>query len=420
MKQLYLLLILLLCFTGCSQAYEPVSIAYGPVTAAICTADTLNGYHYIIPSNHPTPLPLLIILDSGGDGALAVKKVENAVSRFPCFVAGSDLVRNNYAGYQEAISKLIEDIFSHFNIARDQVYIAGFSGGARMAFGYAMTSPVKGVLMCSAGPGTSETPQFPVYAIAGTTDFNFSEAYINPLAPHSPQTIKTDYFRGTHEWPDAATIEDGLLYLMKPVIPEADMLWKHRSAYLLQKADSLIQAKDFFFALKSLEKAQIFDVKNKKAKKQWLALKKNKACLAAIRQMETELAMEQKIRDAYAQASMKNDSTWWFGEIDYLDSQINKKTGSTKDHLLRIKGFLGIMFFSQLNYLIRNIPSHEQIPHILAAYKKAEPDNPDVYYDYAVYARNRSQTDLSRKYLEYAISRGFKDQVRLKNDFPAY
>ncbi len=65
--------------------------------------DTLNTYHYIRPARYNGSLPLLIILDSGGDGLMAVNKMQPAVSHIPCLVVGSDRIRNNFQGYIQAI-----------------------------------------------------------------------------------------------------------------------------------------------------------------------------------------------------------------------------------------------------------------------------------------------------------------------------
>ena len=117
---------------------------------ATCKSDTLNTYHYIRPARYNGSLPLLIILDSGGDGLMAVKKVRPAVSQIPCLVVGSDRIRNNFQGYIQAIELLIREFSQKYSVS--QVYLAGFSGGARMAFEYARIHTVQGVLMCGAGP----------------------------------------------------------------------------------------------------------------------------------------------------------------------------------------------------------------------------------------------------------------------------
>lgn len=421
MNLICLVLLLLFLNNSCNREREIKTVTYTPVATGKCNTDTANSYHFILPEEHKGNLPLLIILDAGGDGLLAVRKTEQAVSRIPCVAIGSDLVRNNYPDYEQAIDVLINNAIQKFNVSKEQVYIAGFSGGARMAFEYARKHPVRGVLMCGTGPAMNSFQELPCkfYMIGGTTDFNFSEMYYNPLKTSGKQKFLADYFRGSHEWPPAETIKNGLLFLMGKSIPDGAHLLKQESAWLSQKADSLMIGNEILFALKAVEKALSFNPENKKAKEQLQEIKNNRKFAADIRRIESDLALESRIDQAYAQASMHRDSTWWTKEIMQLSLEIANSTGDKNDHFLRIKGFLGILFYSRLNTLIRSQPDNKQIVHILAAYRRMEPENPDVYYDYALYTSKQGKEQLSKKYLTIALSLGFKDRVKLERDFPA-
>ncbi len=81
---------------------------------------------------------------------------------------------------------------------------------------------------------------------------------------------------------------------------------------------------------------------------------------------------------------------------------------------MRIKAFLGILFYSRLNVLIHTQPDNRQIIHMLAVYRKAEPENPDVYYDYALYSLKQGNEKMSLIYLKTALSLGFKDQAKIE------
>ena len=420
MNSIYPVLLLLFLNNACNREREIKALVYTPVAIGKCSVDTVNVYHFILPEKHKGSLPLLIILDSGGDGLLAVKKTEPAVSRIPCVVVGSDLVRNNYPGYEQAVDILIKDACRKFHVTKEQIFIAGFSGGARMAFEYAREHPVKGVLMCGAGPSVKSFQELhcPVYMITGTTDFNFSETYYNPLNNSGQQSFLADYFRGRHEWPPAEMLKEGLLFLMGKSIPDGERLLKQESALLSEKADSLLTKDETLFAIKAVEKALSFNPDNKLARKQIEKIKNNRKFAGDISKLESDLNLENRIDQAYFLASMEHDSIWWAKEIKQLSLEIANNTGDKKDHYLRIKAFLGILFYSQLNTLIRSQPGNNQIVQLLAAYKRAEPENPDVYYDYALYTWKLGSAQLSRKYLTIALSLGFKDRVKLVNDFP--
>jgi len=414
----FAILFILILHVSCHQEKNISAVNYMPVAAGRCKTDTLNSWHYTRPAHYNGSLPLLLILDSGGDGLLAVTKMQPAVSQIPCLVVGSDLIRNNFQGYVQAIDMLVREFSQKYSIS--QVYLAGFSGGARMAFEYARTHTVQGVLMCGAGPSGNASAQLPcrVYMIAGTTDFNFSETYYNPLKRSGQQKLVSGYFRGIHEWPPADMLFEGLLFLTGKSIAGGDVLLKKESKRLSGVVDSLLAKKETFFAMKAGELALQLDPENRQAKKQWEEFKNTAALQSGISEMESDLMLESRINQAYAEASMTKDSAWWFNELKQLAIETDSHSAAQKDHFMRIKSFLGILFYSRLNVMIHTQPGHPQIIHILAAYRHAEPENPDVYYDYALYSLKQGNENLSLKYLKLALSHGFKDQAKMGNDFP--
>jgi hypothetical protein len=420
MKLKLLILLLFILPFACQQEKAIQSYTYTQPAKGKCSADTLNAYHYILPEHKSGNIPLLIILDSGGDGLMAVNKVKPAVSRIPCVVMGSDLVKNNYSGYEQAIGVLIHEACRKFPVSEDYVFLAGFSGGARMAFEYARKHPVKGVLMCSAGPSGVAFQDMPclVYMIAGTTDFNFSEMYYNPLKKKGQQRFMADYFRGGHEWPPADVLKDGIVFLIGKSIPEGQELLKSESVFLSLKADSLVDRNDMLFAVKTVEKAILYDLHNKRARRQMQMMLKDRKIAGAVKNIESDLESESQIKQTLADASMEKDSVWWANEIRQLTLEISNNVGETKDHYLRIKGFIGILFFYRLNDLIHSQPANKQIENILAAYRLAEPKNPDVYYNYALYALKQGKEKACRQNLNLAFSLGFKDRERLQKEFP--
>jgi hypothetical protein len=420
MNIIYLIFISLLLFKTCAPDKAIQNIKYKPVAIEKCTLDTFNVYHYIEPQKYGEHLPVIILLDSGGDGLLSVNKTKSAVSQIPCLVIGSDLVRNNLQGYDQIIDEIIQDAIQKFKIRNDQIFIAGFSGGARMAYEYAKNHSLKGLLMCGAGPRANSFEELPcpVYMITGTSDFNFAETYYNPLRNYRKKQFFTDYFRGSHEWPPDETMRDGFIYLMGKSFREGEDLLNKESNLFCRKTDSLLVINEYYFALKAVEKALLFNPENKRAKKQLQEIRHNNEVVKSIKQIESDIFLESKISQAYTNASLSQDSIWWSTEIKQLTFKIANAKGDKKDHFLRIKGFLGILFYSRLNSLIYSQPVNDQIAHILAAYRMIEPKNPDVYYDYALYEWKLGKDQLSWKYLRIALSLGFKDYLKLENDFP--
>lgn len=391
---------------------------YNAPKEGFCLADSLNRYHYIKPENSDKPLPLLIILDSGGDGLFALHKVAPALGYIPCIAMASDRVKNNFRDFDAAVEMLIDDATRQFEINTEQVYILGFSGGARMAYSYSVNHRVTGIIMCSAAPQANAPLSCPVYVISGTADFNFAETFKNPLNPGLSSPYKTDYFEGTHAWPPVSHLEDALLYMMRISVPDYENIAHQKARVLKQQSDSLVSEGGYLLAWKALEKAKAFDSGNKKIRKSFLKLKKDKECRLAVSRIESDLMAESSTFQSYGQAMLRNDSLWWKNALAELNDKITAARGSEKDHLMRIKGFLGIAFYSQLNYLLGSESYPAQVQNILAAYKMAEPDNPDVYYAYARLTQKQRQPEKAEAFLSKALSLGFTDRERIKTDFP--
>jgi hypothetical protein len=419
MNARFLLLFLLLAAVSSCSKKEP--LVYTSSESGSCTANSLNIYHWIKPEKTRSKLPLLIILDSGGDGKTALEKIRPALSETPCVAVGSDLVRNNYAAYVNAIDQLVSDAVLKYAANKDQVFLTGFSGGARMAYEYAKIRNVRGVLMCGAGPDSRSPGDLPcpVYLISGINDFNFAETYYNPLKMLPQQRFISDYFRGKHEWPPERLMKDAFIFLMGNSVPGGGRLLKRESKILTYEADSLLSAGEVFFSLKSTEKAISLDPGNRKAATQMENIRKNTELNSKINRIETDLYNESKLGRAYSEATLSKDSAWWANELRQLSSAISGSRGDELDHFLRIKAFLGILFYSRLNQMLHSGQPGPQIPHILAAYRMAEPENNDVYYYNGLFQFKTGNTQSCINYLVKARNLGFRDIRRLESEFPA-
>jgi pimeloyl-ACP methyl ester carboxylesterase len=418
MKLKSLFFFLLILVIACQHEIIIQTCSYTQATKAGCGTDSFNTYHFILPRDHKKTIPLLLVLDSGGDGLFAIEKIKPAVSGIPCVVIGSDRIRNNYPDYERDIGVLISEACRKFPVSKDEVFLAGFSGGARMALEYARLHPVRGVLMCGAGPASFQGLPCNVYMIGGTTDFNFSEMYYNPLQKSGPQNFIADYFRGTHEWPPPEALKDGLLFLMGESIPDLQAFRRHESAILSLRADSLLDKQEVLFGIKAAEKSLRFDLHNKEARAMMKDLKKNGKIAGALRKIETDLDSENQIKQSFARASLVKDSVWWANTLDQLSHEIAGSAGEMKDHYLRTKGFLGILFYSRLNNMIHDRSGNDRIVHLLAAYRMAEPKNPDVFYYLALYASNQGDEKTAIQHLNHAFSLGFKDREKMNREFP--
>jgi dienelactone hydrolase len=398
-------------------------VNYQDPIAEECIADPVNKYHILVPGNPDQwhKIPLVIVLDAHGDGKLAVEKFQPAVQFFPCIVAGSDLIKNNFPGYETSIIQMMSDIENKYPVDAQKIIIAGFSGGARMAYYFSLNHPVKAVLMCGAGPG-KEKPACPVYAISGMGDFNFAEQYQHPdIQSINDNKFTSDYFYGTHEWPQPQQLSDGIVFLLRD---DNDMenIRRKRSHDLMQLADSLDKTGDNLMAWKALEKAAKFSVdksKRDKAVERAESLIKKGDFQQSINSLEADLKTEAGLNQEYAQRSLTENFNWWKKELTALNDDLETyKTGLKADHYLRIKGFIGILLYTRINKMIYGDARNPQLPNLLETYAFAEPENSQAWYFKALHAYQSGDQHSCIENLEKSLKLGFTDLNKMRSDLP--
>jgi poly(3-hydroxybutyrate) depolymerase len=178
-----------------------------------CADDPSESYALYLPSAY-TPdreWPVIFAFDPGGRGLNPVEHYRAAAEKYGYIVAGSNNSRNgDWRVSMAAVSAITRDVSARFNISGKREYVAGMSGGARVAMGVALSSPqVAGVFASSAGYPDGrprhELP-FPVFETAGTEDFNRLEMREMDRALQSPHRLAV--FEGGHVWlPSAVAVQ---------------------------------------------------------------------------------------------------------------------------------------------------------------------------------------------------------------------
>ena len=160
------------------------------------------------------PSPIVFIFEPGARGKIGISPFISASEKYGLILVCSNTSRNGPQDVNfDVANRLFNHVFSSFSIAEDQLYISGFSGGARLATAIAvLTNRFAGVLACGAGfpqlPQQAPSTQTFAYAgIVGDTDFNYRELhntrdYLNRIRFN--HTLFT--FKGKHQWPPQAEI----------------------------------------------------------------------------------------------------------------------------------------------------------------------------------------------------------------------
>jgi hypothetical protein len=187
-----------------------------------------QSYAQFVPTRYTAEhrWPMLYCLDPGARGRMAVEHFAAAADKAGFLVAGSNNSRNGpIEPSQTAIRLMVQDTHARFAIDDDRIYVAGLSGGARLALAWAagQNGGIAGVVASSAGFGGPTPPKqipFRIFMTTGIDDFNHDELYrlSRELARRNVPHRFVE-FEGGHEWLPASLAEEAFGYFLGTVPP---------------------------------------------------------------------------------------------------------------------------------------------------------------------------------------------------------
>jgi predicted esterase len=276
-----------------TQATSPSSTAIPVgqrVARVTCIADETQSYALYLPSNYTgdKAWPVIFAFDPGARGSVPVERYEKAAETYGYIIIGSNNSRNGSTETVRIISTMMADAGSRFHMDPKRIYVAGMSGGARVALAVALNSPaVAGVIASSAGYPDStprKTVPFPIFATAGTEDFNHLELRELDRALTSPHRLAI--FEGGHVWLSSALATEAVEWMevqaMKTgLAPRNDARLEAILTSRLTAADRRANRKDTFEDLQSI----VADFEGLKD-------------MSSVTARATELGRDAKVRDA--------------------------------------------------------------------------------------------------------------------------
>jgi poly(3-hydroxybutyrate) depolymerase len=187
-----------------APAFAQELVAGQIIDRVTCTADPTQSYALFVPASY-TPSrswPVIFAFDPGGRGRTPVERYQAAAERHGYIVVGSNNSRNGSTEIPRILAAMTNDVAARLAVDPRRVYMAGMSGGARVALGIAMASKdIAGVIASSAGypdDRVRKSLSFPIFATAGTYDFNHLEMRRLDRALTSPHRLVI--FDGGHVW----------------------------------------------------------------------------------------------------------------------------------------------------------------------------------------------------------------------------
>jgi predicted esterase len=178
-------------------------------------------YALYLPSDYSPwkKYPIVYAFDPGAHGEQPVERMKDAAERYGYILAGSNNSRNGSLKLQnDAAQAIFEDTHERFSLDDRRMYVAGFSGGARVASQIAQNCKcAAGVILSGAGFAVGTAPSsealFAVFSTVGAFDFNYPEVTHLDAALEiagSPHFLR--YFEGPHEWAPPAVMDEALAW----------------------------------------------------------------------------------------------------------------------------------------------------------------------------------------------------------------
>jgi predicted esterase len=215
-----------LLYAPCAAAQAPPGRLEAQVRSATDTSQTFALYY---PPGYSTERrwPVLLVLDPRGRALLALKLFQDRAARLGWVILSSynTLSDGPPEPNVDALNAMLAWAQAHPSLDPTRLYLAGFSGTARAALGFAVAlrGHVAGVIAVGGalgftlgGPETAfaRDSTFAYFGSAGTRDFNYEEVLALAERFRTTQVpFRVIPFEGPHSWPPVEVCGDALDWL---------------------------------------------------------------------------------------------------------------------------------------------------------------------------------------------------------------
>jgi len=431
MKYYILLLIsAILILSSCNNKQAIISdksgnsIQTGVVeTVTVPERPSLN-YCYFLPNsyNGNDSLPVVFILDPHANGKLPAEKYHEIANKYGYILIASNAIKNGQPSHESLAIfwELIKETKAKFIVDENRLFVAGFSGGAKVAIVFAQQIPeIIGVAACggSLPIPPSHVPNYYYAGIVGNEDFNYLETN-QTFAIFDQQGL--DYtsiiFDGGHVWPPAKSFEMSLIgfdiYAMKlkRIVKNEEWLENIHSRMIdsinhFEKAGKIIdeniyirQTARWFYGLKNTKDL------NLKAG----TIERSSEFVTQIKKRQKLIQTEVKLRAEFIRAIELRELDWWNQEIEKINNSIKQADKDVAQVSHRLLNYISMASF-MLTKTDLNDAKLDNAAKKIKIYELVDPENPDVYLMYARYYMQMENFAAMNESFKKARALGFTD-----------
>jgi tetratricopeptide (TPR) repeat protein len=278
-----------------------------------CSSDPTESYALYLPAGFSTnrTWPILYFFDPFARGQMAAEIIKPAAAKYGYIVAASNNSKNGpLGGSREAAIAMWDDTHAKLPVDKRRRYVAGLSGGARVAASVALSCGdcIAGVIADAAGFPPGITPprpmRFACFGAVGDADPNYPEfVRLRRDLDKVNARYRIRIFDGAHGWAPPEVWMEALNWMDIQAMASGDLPRDHsRIAATLQetlaRARAFESTNDWLAAFREYQSAArdfggLVDISVAEARA--AELEKNKAVKAAGRQETSDLEAQQRI-----------------------------------------------------------------------------------------------------------------------------
>lgn len=404
-------------------SYKPGSLLLGIPTAA----DTSQRYGVYLPLSYraDAAFPVLYLFDSHGRSGLPLERYRALADQFEWVLIASENSKN---GQQPAQSLAIFDALRRDTreklwLDSAQVFVGGFSGGARVAAQVAQSRPgIAGVIACGAGYQPRPQDKFAYIGLVGTEDFNYQEfrQLEQQMAAQGNEGL-IEYFIGGHEWPAAPIMAKAFQYQqmramaheLRPV--DATQVDGMLARYREQDSTFAATAQDRYrHELQQKTIAYLKGLTDTKAMEALYAqLDSSAQVQGMLQRREMDFEREMELRQDYGDKLQTASLPDW-ERITGMLRKVGKGEGEDAWLYMRLLNFLSLNCYMNATRALQvsDLPLADRM---ITIYSMVDPSNNEHAVLRAEWLmRSAAPTDALAS-LDFAFQLGFRDWQRLES-----
>ena len=391
-------------------------------TKLVELANSQESFLEFVPENYDSNIlwPAIFVFDPGGNAINGITPFLNSAREMGYLVfASNDAQNGKHTENFDIAGRMMNQAIASYSIDGSRMYVAGFSGGSRLASAIAVLSKqMAGVIACGSGfsPNVNEQPTnetFSYAGIVGNSDMNYAEMH----AAHAwldkfDVTNRLFLFEGGHRWPSPSTIKRAMVWLD---MNKAKNLNEELLATDRRYGDSLVSQENWLMAYKEFEAMRDGDppsVQRQYAMDQLTIIRQQAGLEESVRDEKQLLARENKmlneLTDRYLgdlKKPNKSSVKWWEKRIAQLAESSGDLTPQAQQSARLIRHIQAIALES--GFVDQNHKDSYQ-KALFSARLLLLTDPESSYYHYLeIYAHEAAgQRKLALEQLESAFSKG--------------